>query len=303
MEPQAQPAPQTKNLLVLIMSILLIVTVAITGLFYFQIQKLSKELAKYQTQTTPAPTTDSSRVESTDWKTYRDLQNNFEVKYPPELASNESEGKLFLYINGVTPTESETFVPNITIGNQYKKPPEFTDILSWVKLNKQIFPNLQKDSEVEIENNKFLTFEAGSGPTAYTIHYLISDTKNVYDFSVRIVGSNEEAGNQLSQYLPQILSTFKFLGSTSQNDKNLTKEECAQQGGLWRKWGLLGQEYCQIPVSDGGKSCTDGSQCSLGYCIATNDIVPGKCQTYKEIFGCIKHINNGVVDQIALCAD
>ena len=71
MEPQAtqvaqtpsisptQPTPQIKNSLVLIMSILLIITVVIAGLFYFQIQKLSKELSKYQTQISPTPTPSS----------------------------------------------------------------------------------------------------------------------------------------------------------------------------------------------------------------------------------------------------
>lgn len=48
------PVPQVKNSLVLTMSVLLIVTVAIACLFYFQIQKLSKELLKYQS-TTPIP--------------------------------------------------------------------------------------------------------------------------------------------------------------------------------------------------------------------------------------------------------
>ena len=54
--PPATHKPEVKNSLVLIMSVLLIVTVAIAGLFYFQIQKLSKELSKYQIQISPAPT-------------------------------------------------------------------------------------------------------------------------------------------------------------------------------------------------------------------------------------------------------
>ncbi|MCX6706281.1 MAG: hypothetical protein NTV24_04250 [Candidatus Woesebacteria bacterium] len=65
-QPQTPPiphAPQVKNSLVLIMSILLIVTVAIAGLFYFQIQKLSKELSKYQTQNTKV-TTNTTKEET-----------------------------------------------------------------------------------------------------------------------------------------------------------------------------------------------------------------------------------------------
>lgn len=59
--------PKIKNPLVLIMSVLLIVTIAITGLFYFQIQKLSKELAIYQSATpTPSATLRASPPISPD---------------------------------------------------------------------------------------------------------------------------------------------------------------------------------------------------------------------------------------------
>ncbi|PIQ72365.1 hypothetical protein COV86_03350 [Candidatus Roizmanbacteria bacterium CG11_big_fil_rev_8_21_14_0_20_35_14] len=53
MEP---PTPQIKKPLVLIMSFLLIITVAIAGLFYFQIQKLSSELSQLQVPVQPTPT-------------------------------------------------------------------------------------------------------------------------------------------------------------------------------------------------------------------------------------------------------
>ena len=88
-EPQPQtppvsptpPAPQPKNLLVLIMSVLLIVTVAIAGLFYFQIQKLSKELSKYQVQLSPTPT--ATTDPTANWKTYNhDKCGNFPDKLP-----------------------------------------------------------------------------------------------------------------------------------------------------------------------------------------------------------------------------
>jgi len=70
MEPQATPnitlptapippssrVPQIKSFLLIIMPILLIVTVAIAGLFYFQIKKLSRELSQLQVPVQPTPT-------------------------------------------------------------------------------------------------------------------------------------------------------------------------------------------------------------------------------------------------------
>ncbi len=86
--PPAPPTPQIKNSLVLIMSILLIIAVTIASLFYFQIQKLSKELSKYQTQTSPTPTATSDPT--TNWKTYNSplaYGKNFlfSFKYPDSI--------------------------------------------------------------------------------------------------------------------------------------------------------------------------------------------------------------------------
>lgn len=81
--PPIPPKPQVKNSLVLIMSILLIVTVGIAGLFYFQIQKLSKELSKYQTQSSPTPT--ATPDSTANWKTFTSTKFGFSFKYPPEL--------------------------------------------------------------------------------------------------------------------------------------------------------------------------------------------------------------------------
>ncbi len=96
MEPQATPQPQTppapstpqvKNPLVLIMSILLIVTVAIAGLFYFQIQKLSKELTENKTPTamataTPIQTSPPTPTPKPGWKKYTNDKYGFEFSYP-----------------------------------------------------------------------------------------------------------------------------------------------------------------------------------------------------------------------------
>lgn len=80
-----------------------------------------------------------------------------------------------------------------------------------------------------------------------------------------------------------------------------TKEECLAKAGVWQKWGLAQLEYCQIPAKDAGKSCTDQSQCTYG-CISETGIIPGKCATYKNTFGCFSPVKDGKAEQ-ALCVD
>ena len=85
--PPTPPAPKTNSSLVLIMSVLLIVTVAIAGLFYFQIQKLSKELAENKTPTaiataTPIQTSSPTPTLKPGWKKYTNDKYGFEFSYP-----------------------------------------------------------------------------------------------------------------------------------------------------------------------------------------------------------------------------
>mgnify|MGYP001558259781 CR=1 FL=1 len=74
------PARQMKNPLVLIMSVLLVITVVIAGLFYFQIKKSSKELSKYQAQTSPTPSITPDPT--SNWKTYINDKFGVEFRYP-----------------------------------------------------------------------------------------------------------------------------------------------------------------------------------------------------------------------------
>ncbi len=290
--PPAPPTPQIKNSLVLIMSILLIIAVTIASLFYFQIQKLSKELSKYQIQPSPTPT--ATPDETANWKTYQNEKYGFEVKYPLDFTEQKAESDTTLL--SVTKTDR---------GSSY-------NFMIYIRKNykvNQIISGVEEAKEINIGDHLgyeyFYTEGAGTSGVA-----LIQVGQDALSINFDCIGddhnftSPDDKKIYVQGFFDQILSTFKFIDSASQNDKNLTKEECAHQGGLWRKWGLSRQEYCQIPVSDGGKSCTDGSQCSLGNCIAKNGAVPGECQTYRATFGCITFVKNGVADKKnAVCVD
>ena len=66
--PDVPPAPRIKNSLLVIMAVALLFATSLAGLFYFQIQKLSKELSKYQIQASPTPT--ATTDPTANWKTY-----------------------------------------------------------------------------------------------------------------------------------------------------------------------------------------------------------------------------------------
>lgn len=81
-----------------------------------------------------------------------------------------------------------------------------------------------------------------------------------------------------------------------------TKEECLSKGGTWSKWGLIQKEYCQYPAKDAGKSCTDGSECSMGKCISYTGKIPGECKRYENVFGCFSFVTKGQTKG-TLCVD
>jgi hypothetical protein len=81
-----------------------------------------------------------------------------------------------------------------------------------------------------------------------------------------------------------------------------SKEECLTKGGIWQSWGPYSEKYCQIPASDADKSCMDGSECTLGKCISRNEEIPGKCQIYKNTFGCYSFVEKGQIGH-KICFD
>lgn len=72
-----------------------------------------------------------------------------------------------------------------------------------------------------------------------------------------------------------------------------TKEECLAKNGKWQQWGLLPEEYCQIPALDAGTSCTDGSECEYRLCLSREQNSQGVCASYRQEFGCYATIVNG----------
>ena len=81
-----------------------------------------------------------------------------------------------------------------------------------------------------------------------------------------------------------------------------TKEKCENEGGTWGRWGLDPSEFCQIPSKDFDRDCTDGSECQYGNCINYEEKVPGKCQKFPQLSGCLSYIEDGRV-ATSYCVD
>lgn len=221
MEPELPPPPvpvtvtkqviSPRSIVVFLLTLSFIAASVFLGYTYLQ---LRSQLTTGNQQPTPSQNETMQQSpepleETENWETY--TNNFFSLKYPNNLVASQSGNLTFLYVRGTTPSKSETFVPTITIGNIYKLPTKFVDISTWAEQNPKIFQNMTNASQTVLGNNTYTTFQTDSGPTAYAIHYLTSDTTNIFDVSVRIVGSNENEGKMLTELLPQILPTFQFL--------------------------------------------------------------------------------------------
>lgn len=83
------------------------------------------------------------------------------------------------------------------------------------------------------------------------------------------------------------------------------KTDCIANGGLMARGGKAQVETCRSRFADGGKACTDSSQCQGG---CNGDRVRpgashpvGQCNTHSGQFGCQSYLAKGVVHDI--CVD
>jgi uncharacterized protein len=93
------------------------------------------------------------------------------------------------------------------------------------------------------------------------------------------------------------------------------KVACDKLGGKWGKVGLSITEFCNLPLTDGGKSCTDNNECK-GECLANlssvemdglrkGDILnnqSGFCTAWETVVGCKARVIKGNVNGL-LCVD
>lgn len=87
-------------------------------------------------------------------------------------------------------------------------------------------------------------------------------------------------------------------------------KECLVQGGVWLKAGMSGQEICDMPTKDAGKTCHDSSECQ-SICVAPNELpeqafgskAVGSCYKSTLLLGtCLARVTKGRTEP-ALCID
>ena len=76
---------------------------------------------------------------------------------------------------------------------------------------------------------------------------------------------------------------------------------CLAKEGRWGRFCMSPVQFCLLPTSDAGKSCTDSDQCESA-CVVVNDTIPGNCYGWDPMpCGCWSFLHNGTINRI--CSD
>ena len=83
---------------------------------------------------------------------------------------------------------------------------------------------------------------------------------------------------------------------------------CAKAGGALQPVCRMQKPMCVITFSDAGKTCSDGSECGSGRCVASEASAPkpgpvtGICAPTNNPCGCYTRIEDGAA-QATICVD
>lgn len=215
--------PKPKNLPIIVLCILLVLSLAATGLFVYQNFQLRQQLSL--TQQIPQPTlSPTSTLEPTaDWEIYSNVDYNFEFKYPPTY-----------FITEEVKTDNNNYNVRVSFEEPYQVSDEFSTFtrkfslsllkpdktlqdyivekhkLKEFKLGKQI-TSFDLDSPAEeikeesLGSNKFIRVHTAGFGGGYD-NYYIDGPRGV------IVSTGNGFGSNVEYWIFSIiLSTFKFL--------------------------------------------------------------------------------------------
>jgi hypothetical protein len=87
-----------------------------------------------------------------------------------------------------------------------------------------------------------------------------------------------------------------------------TEQQCLSRGGRWYREGLMRVLQCVVPTRDGGKNCSDGTQCEHE-CVYTgrtlheaSEPITGQCSHERNHFGCRTLVAKGKIG-FTICVD
>ena len=112
------------------------------------------------------------------------------------------------------------------------------------------------------------------------------------------------------RFLAALLLTVAALPAAAQDCKPIDLEAqkaeeraCQAAGGKWSRFGvrdhLCGIYSCAPRTADGGQVCRNHSDCDY-LCVYSRQApvgtpVTGECAAYRSSFGCVTHVNGGVI--------
>lgn len=123
-----------------------------------------------------------------------------------------------------------------------------------------------------------------SEPTSYIPHEGETCLKSTREWSCTTKGHYSFTSDAMSE---KTTTTFPPVPRD--------KDTCEAAGGKWGQVGLYPHEICNMPTPDGGKTCSDESDC-MGSCFAENEgDKTGKCTEWTTVVGCNFNVENGKV--------
>ncbi|CAN5762593.1 hypothetical protein BH09MYX1_BH09MYX1_14770 [soil metagenome] len=98
----------------------------------------------------------------------------------------------------------------------------------------------------------------------------------------------------------------KYLAIAPDGSSQCAETTCSAAGGHCGYGGFCFGQTCIKKTSDGGRPCTDGTQCESRACLAPSSAKTGPgggaCSPIVFNSGCHAWVNHGVIDP-PMCAD
>jgi len=207
-------------------------------------------------------------------------------------------GLYFLIVSQVAPFQEQLLSFMLTIGIILVSVAIVGRILKAIgkKIKKELVKEEKSKQKFPVSKNNYLTYFLIFLAFIFTLGGLMTMPS-----TPSMINSFEEciaAGNPAMESYPRQCRTA--------DGKHFVeiipgKEQCEITGGLWGIWGnqLPATASCNPSTSDGGKECSDSSQCQ-SFCQAKEGAQigiedTGMCYEY-ELAICMQEVRNGAVD-------
>jgi hypothetical protein len=201
--------------------ILIIAGVAIGLVIFIQTKLPAEKKSQPPTQVSPQPspstttqvaTSTQNQIDTSDWKTYRNDEYGFEIKYPPDCKIAYPRG----YIVSITADLRIKDYPSLDIyspDNNFYRPPSEADLIKWLKDNFffLLSPNFSSkdipiNPNMEIDGIPAIRISTFRGKTMDT-HFIFFKKDNKL-FKITLFNPNSEESRSLYN---QILFTLRFF--------------------------------------------------------------------------------------------